>query len=71
MDLAKPGLIKQHCAPNALSSCQEYSWTTLPPPAEVGEQTDPSTSWTVMEELRPERSANVWWTRFKANKRDV
>ena len=24
MDLAKPGLIKQHCAPNALSSCMEY-----------------------------------------------
>jgi 2-iminoacetate synthase len=24
MDLAKPGLIKQHCAPNALSSCTEY-----------------------------------------------
>lgn len=24
MDLAKPGLIKQHCSPNALSSFQEY-----------------------------------------------
>ena len=24
MDLAKPGLIKRHCAPNALSSCMEY-----------------------------------------------
>jgi 2-iminoacetate synthase len=24
MDLAKPGLIKQHCGPNALSSCMEY-----------------------------------------------
>jgi 2-iminoacetate synthase len=24
MDLAKPGLIKQHCAPNALSTCMEY-----------------------------------------------
>ena len=24
MDLAKPGLIKHHCAPNALSSCLEY-----------------------------------------------
>ncbi len=24
MDLAKPGLIKHHCAPNALSSCMEY-----------------------------------------------
>lgn len=24
MDLAKPGLIKQHCSPNALSSCMEY-----------------------------------------------
>jgi 2-iminoacetate synthase len=24
MDLAKPGLIKEHCGPNALSSCTEY-----------------------------------------------
>jgi 2-iminoacetate synthase len=24
MDLAKPGLIKEHCGPNALSSCMEY-----------------------------------------------
>ena len=24
MDLAKPGLIKEHCSPNALSSCMEY-----------------------------------------------
>jgi 2-iminoacetate synthase len=24
MDMAKPGLIKHHCAPNALSSCMEY-----------------------------------------------
>ena len=24
MDLAKPGLIRKHCAPNALSSCLEY-----------------------------------------------
>jgi len=24
MDLAKPGLIKRHCGPNALSSCMEY-----------------------------------------------
>ena len=24
MDLAKPGLIRKHCAPNALSSCMEY-----------------------------------------------
>jgi len=33
MDLAKPGLIKKHCSPNALSSCMEYmmeyaSWGT-------------------------------------------
>ena len=24
MDLAKPGLNKHHCGPNALSSCMEY-----------------------------------------------
>ena len=39
MDLAKPGLIKHHCAPNALSSCQEYLLDFASPGTRrVGEQ---------------------------------
>ena len=39
MDLAKPGLIKHHCAPNALSSCQEYLLDYASPGTrQVGEQ---------------------------------
>ena len=39
MDLAKPGLIKQHCGPNALSSCMEYLLDYASPQTrEVGEQ---------------------------------
>ncbi|MCE9615899.1 MAG: [FeFe] hydrogenase H-cluster radical SAM maturase HydG [Lentisphaerae bacterium] len=32
MDLAKPGLIKLHCAPNALSTCMEYLLDHASPP---------------------------------------
>jgi len=39
MHLAKPGLIKHHCAPNALSSCQEYLLDFASPGTRlVGEQ---------------------------------
>jgi len=39
MDLAKPGLIKHHCAPNALSSWQEYLLDfATPRTRRVGEQ---------------------------------
>ncbi len=39
MDLAKPGLIKHHCAPNALSSCMEYLLDYASPATRsVGEQ---------------------------------
>ena len=39
MDLAKPGLIKHHCAPNALSSCMEYLLDyARPDTRRVGEQ---------------------------------
>jgi 2-iminoacetate synthase len=39
MDLAKPGLIKRHCAPNALSSCMEYLLDYAKPQTrEVGER---------------------------------
>jgi 2-iminoacetate synthase len=39
MDLAKPGLIKHHCGPNALSSCMEYLLDYASPQTRrVGEQ---------------------------------
>jgi 2-iminoacetate synthase len=39
MDLAKPGLIKRHCGPNALSSCMEYLIDYASPQTrQVGEQ---------------------------------
>jgi 2-iminoacetate synthase len=39
MDLAKPGLIKRHCGPNALSSCMEYLLDYASPQTrQVGEQ---------------------------------
>ncbi|HWH69615.1 MAG TPA: [FeFe] hydrogenase H-cluster radical SAM maturase HydG, partial [Candidatus Sulfotelmatobacter sp.] len=39
MDLAKPGLIKRHCGPNALSSCMEYLLDYASPATrQVGEQ---------------------------------
>ena len=39
MDLAKPGLIKHHCGPNALSSCMEYLLDYASPETrQVGEQ---------------------------------
>ncbi len=39
MDLAKPGLIKKHCGPNALSSCMEYLMGYASPETQrVGEQ---------------------------------
>jgi 2-iminoacetate synthase len=39
MDLAKPGLIKEHCGPNALSSCMEYLLDYASPETRaVGEQ---------------------------------
>jgi 2-iminoacetate synthase len=39
MDLAKPGLIKHHCGPNALSSCMEYLLDfATPSTREVGER---------------------------------
>ena len=39
MDLAKPGLIKHHCGPNALSSCMEYLLDyARPETRRVGEQ---------------------------------
>lgn len=39
MDLAKPGLIKHHCGPNALSSCMEYLMDYASPATrQVGEK---------------------------------
>jgi 2-iminoacetate synthase len=70
MDLAKPGLIKHHCAPNALSSCQEYLLDFASPETRhVGEQL-------IRHELNAmEDSVQQIGKRLvekvKANKRDV
>jgi len=70
MDLAKPGLIKHHCAPNALSSCMEYLLDYAKPATRsVGEAL-------VDRELATmEKSVEQISTRLvsevRANKRDV
>ena len=70
MDLAKPGLIKHHCAPNALSSCMEYLLDYAKPATRsVGEAL-------VDHELATmEKSVEQISTRLvgevRANKRDV
>jgi 2-iminoacetate synthase len=70
MDLAKPGLIKEHCSPNALSSCTEYLLDyATPETRQLGEQH-------VNHDLKfMERSvgsvARDLVTRVRANQRDV
>jgi 2-iminoacetate synthase len=70
MDLAKPGLIKQHCAPNALSSCQEYLLDYASPATRrVGEQLIRH-ELTVMEDSLQKVGKRLV-DEVKANKRDV
>lgn len=70
MDLAKPGLIKQHCHPNALSSFQEYlNDYASPATRAAGEKL-------IESELRPMtpaelKLANSLLTKVRANQRDV
>ena len=70
MDLAKPGLIKQHCSPNALSSFQEYLNNYASPTTRAaGEKL-------IEAELRPMTPAELkistsLLTRVRANERDV
>ena len=70
MDLAKPGLIKHHCGPNALSSCMEYLLDyATPETRRVGEKL-------VNHELNAQEAsvkqiAEKLVGEVKANKRDV
>ena len=70
MDLAKPGLIKEHCSPNALSSCMEYLMGYASPETKkVGDQL-------VNHELKTMpgkvgKTANELVARVRQNERDV
>jgi 2-iminoacetate synthase len=70
MDLAKPGLIKQHCGPNALSSCMEYLLDYASPQTrEVGENlvdTELKTQEAPVREI-----SNRLVEEVRADKRDV
>jgi 2-iminoacetate synthase len=70
MDLAKPGLIKEHCSPNALSSCMEYMMGYASPETrKTGEKL-------VNHELKTMpgsigKTANELVARVRKNERDV
>jgi 2-iminoacetate synthase len=70
MDLAKPGLIKHHCAPNALSSCMEYMLDFATPATRtVGEKLvnhELTTMETSVRDISQRLVADV-----RADKRDV
>jgi len=70
MDLAKPGLIKHHCGPNALSSCMEYLLDyATPETRQVGERLvdgELSTLENSVQEISKRLVGEV-----KADKRDV
>jgi 2-iminoacetate synthase len=70
MDLAKPGLIKEHCSPNALSSCTEYLMGYASP------RTRDAGAKLVDHELaampgKPGATARKLVTRVRAGERDV
>ena len=70
MDLAKPGLIKEHCSPNALSSCMEYLMGYASP------QTRQAGEKLVNQELATMpgtigKTANELVSRVRKNERDV
>ena len=70
MDLAKPGLIREHCSPNALSSCMEYLMGYASPETrQAGEKL-------VKQELKTMpgtigKTANELVGRVRKNERDV
>lgn len=70
MDLAKPGEIKDHCDPNALSSFQEYLEEFAPPEAhEAGEPVVRET----LDAMGPKqrRASEAMLDKVKKGKRDV
>ena len=70
MDLAKPGLIKEHCSPNALSSCMEYLMGYASPETrKVGDQLVERELVTMQGNVG--KTARELVTRVRANERDV
>jgi 2-iminoacetate synthase len=70
MDLAKPGLIKHHCGPNALSSCMEYLIDYATPETRaIGEQLVSRELNTMETSVRD--ISNRLVTEVKADHRDV
>jgi 2-iminoacetate synthase len=70
MDLAKPGLIKEHCSPNALSSCMEYmmGYASLGT-RKVGEKLVDHELTTMPGKIG--KTANELVSRVRKNERDV
>ena len=70
MDLAKPGLIKEHCSPNALSSCMEYMMGYASPETrKTGEKLVDRELATMPGKIG--RTANELVGRVRKNERDV
>jgi len=70
MDLAKPGLIKAHCSPNALSSCMEYLMGYASPETrQTGEKLVDHELATMPGAIG--KTANSLVRRVRANERDV
>jgi len=70
MDLAKPGLIKEHCSPNALSSCMEYLMGYASPDTKkAGEQLVNRELATMSGKIG--ETANELVGRVRKNERDV
>lgn len=70
MDLAKPGLIKEHCSPNALSSCMEYMMGYASPETrKAGEKLVDHELKTMPGSIG--RTANELVSRVRKNERDV
>jgi len=70
MDLAKPGEIKLHCEPNALSTLQEYLLDYASPETRAAGQRAIAQSLNRMTPLQRQR-AQLLLARVKAGKRDV
>jgi 2-iminoacetate synthase len=70
MDLAKPGDIKEHCDPNALSTFQEYLQDFAGPEARAAGEAAIERQLATMDEGTAERSRKMI-ARVKAGERDV
>jgi 2-iminoacetate synthase len=70
MDLAKPGDIKMHCEPNALSTLQEYLLDYASPETRTAGEHAIASALTVMAPAQRERS-QLMLGKVKAGKRDV